>query len=111
MTDQGSDDPEWWTGQIGSRKGLFPASYVKLIEKKSTKSKVIEKKNTKSKLSEATESCTNLKNLLEASQIELKRAKDGEMEAKMEVTKAMKEAVSSSDGTSKVSAFEMLKEF
>ena len=60
-------------------------------------------KTTKSKLSEATESCTNLKNLLEATQVEMKKAKDSEMEAKMEVTKAMKEAVTSSDGTSKVS--------
>jgi len=31
VTDQGTEDPEWWSGQIGSQEGLFPASYVKLI--------------------------------------------------------------------------------
>ena len=75
----------------------------KLVSTKSTlRQTESDLKSCKSKLSEATESCTNLKNLLEATQIELKKAKDAEMSAKMEVTKAMKEAVSSSDGTSKV---------
>ena len=78
----------------------------KLVSTKSTlRQTESDLKSCKSKLSEATESCTNLKNLLEATQIELKKAKDAEMSAKMEVTKAMKEAVSSSDGTSKVSRY------
>ncbi len=52
-----------------------------------------EMKSIKSKLTESTESCTNLKNLLEATQAELKRAKDSEMEAKITVTKTRKEMV------------------
>ena len=83
----------------------------KLVTTKSTlRESETELKSSKTKLSEASESCTNLKNLLEATQIELKKSKDAELEAKMEVTKAMKEAVTSSDGTSKVStASEILK--
>merc|ERR1712141_514707 len=76
----------------------------KLVTTKSTlRESETELKSSKTKLSEASESCTNLKNLLEATQIELKKSKDAELEAKMEVTKAMKEAVTSSDGTSKLS--------
>lgn len=62
-----------------------------------------ELKSTKTKFSESSESCINLKNLLEATQSELKKARAGEMAAKLEVTKAMKESVQNSDGQSKVS--------
>ena len=54
VTDQGTDDPEWWTGRIGSRMGLFPASYVKLIKKKGTKSS-----SSKSKISSSPKSTTS----------------------------------------------------
>ena len=62
-----------------------------------------ELKSTKTKFSESSESCTNLKNLLEATQSELKKARAAESTAKLEVTKAMKESVQNSDGQSKVS--------
>ena len=62
-----------------------------------------ELKSTKTKFSESSESCTNLKNLLEATQSELKKARAAESTARLEVTKAMKESVQNSDGQSKVS--------
>ncbi len=52
-----------------------------------------ELKSTKSKLTELNESCTNLKNLLEATQADMKKAKDSEMEAKIQVTQTKKEMV------------------
>ncbi|ETO17507.1 intersectin-like protein, partial [Reticulomyxa filosa] len=36
VTDKGeaesSDEPAWWTGVIGDRQGLFPSTYVKLLD-------------------------------------------------------------------------------
>ena len=74
-----------------------------ITTKSSLKEAETDLKSTKSKLSEANESCTNLKNLLEATQAELKKARDAELASKMEVTRAMKEMVSTSDGSSKIS--------
>ena len=54
-------------------------------------------------MSEANESCTNLKNLLEATQAELKKARDSESAAKMDAIRSMKETASTSDGSSKIS--------
>ena len=74
-----------------------------ITTKSSLKEADVELKSTKTKLSEANESCTNLKNLLEATQAELKKARDSELAAKMDATRSMKETVSSSDGSSKIS--------
>ena len=60
-----------------------------------------ELKQTNTKLSESSESCRNMKNLLEASQGELTKFKNAEGEMKIEITRLRKELNSHNDSASK----------